>query len=173
MLSPGNTKGGSITVPMTSCLTDLDQSVLQIKIKIVSCLAADSKPDKQEVNSTVILPPLVFPTNTKQNTCSFGNSPENGRIQNEVLRHALLGSDLIHPQDVTDGRQRWKSTRRCRHFPALKCITLSSKIYHSLGRTLSTLFNHRFTASYLSGSIFYECVRHSKKSPMNLSWLGG
>ncbi len=58
---PGNTKGGSITVPLTSCLTGLDQSVLQIKTKIVSCHAADSKPVKQEVNSTMILPPLVFP----------------------------------------------------------------------------------------------------------------
>jgi len=57
----GNTKGGSITVPLTSCLTGLDWSVLQIKTKIVSSHTADSKPVKQEVNSTVILPPLVFP----------------------------------------------------------------------------------------------------------------
>ncbi len=69
----GNTKGGSITVPLTSCLTSLDKpvltscltsldkSVLQIKTKIVSCHTADSKPFKQEVNCTVILPPLVFP----------------------------------------------------------------------------------------------------------------
>jgi hypothetical protein len=33
---------------------------LQIKTKIVSSHAADSKPVKQQVNSTVILPPLVF-----------------------------------------------------------------------------------------------------------------
>jgi hypothetical protein len=57
----GNTKGGSITVPLTSCLTGLDSSVLQIKIKMVSSHTTDSKPAKQEVNSTVILPPLVFP----------------------------------------------------------------------------------------------------------------
>ncbi len=56
----GNTKGGSITVLWTSCLTGLDKSVLQIKTKIVSCHTADSKPVKQEVNGTVILPPLVF-----------------------------------------------------------------------------------------------------------------
>jgi hypothetical protein len=54
----GNTNGGSITVPLTSCLTDLDQSVLQIKTKIVSCHTKDSKPVKPEVNSTVILSPL-------------------------------------------------------------------------------------------------------------------
>ncbi len=63
-IKPGNTKGGSITVPLTSCLTGLDKSVQQIKTKIVSCHTADSKPVKQEVNSTVILPPLVFPDKT-------------------------------------------------------------------------------------------------------------
>jgi hypothetical protein len=60
----GNTKGGSITVPLTSCLTGLVYSVLQIQTKNVSCRTGDSKPVKQEVNGingTVILPPLVFP----------------------------------------------------------------------------------------------------------------
>ncbi len=62
IVASGNTKVGSITVPLTSCLTGLDfQSVLQIKTKIVCCHSADSKPVKQEVNGTVILPPLVFP----------------------------------------------------------------------------------------------------------------
>ncbi len=56
-----NTKGGSITVPLTYCLTGLDQSVLKIKTKIVSCHTGDSKPVQQDVNSTVILSPLVFP----------------------------------------------------------------------------------------------------------------
>ncbi len=59
--SSGNTKGGSIAILFTFCLIGLDQSVLQIKTKIVSCHTADSKRVKQEVNSTVILPPLVFP----------------------------------------------------------------------------------------------------------------
>jgi hypothetical protein len=31
---------------------------LEIKTKIVSCPTADSKPVKQDVNGTVILPPL-------------------------------------------------------------------------------------------------------------------
>ncbi len=55
ILSLGNTKGGSITVWLTSCLTGLDLSILQIKTKIVSCHTAESKPVKQEVNGTVIL----------------------------------------------------------------------------------------------------------------------
>jgi hypothetical protein len=37
---------------------------LQIKTKIVSCHTADSKTVEQEVNGTVILPPLVFPETT-------------------------------------------------------------------------------------------------------------
>ncbi len=53
-----NTKGGSFTILLTSCLTGLDKSVLQI---IVSSHTGDSKLVKQEVNCTVILPPLVFP----------------------------------------------------------------------------------------------------------------
>ena len=34
---------------------------MQINTKIASCHTADSKPVKQEVNGTVLLPPLVFP----------------------------------------------------------------------------------------------------------------
>ncbi len=45
-------------------MTGLNESVLKIKTKIVSCHTADSKPVKQEVNGTVILPPLVFPGQT-------------------------------------------------------------------------------------------------------------
>ncbi len=41
----------------------MDSSVFQIKTKIVSCHIADSKPVKQEVNGTLILPSLVFPGN--------------------------------------------------------------------------------------------------------------
>jgi hypothetical protein len=42
---------GTITVQLTSCLTNLDKYVLPIKMKIFSCHTADSKPAKQEVNS--------------------------------------------------------------------------------------------------------------------------
>jgi hypothetical protein len=47
IVQAGNTKGGSIIVPLTSCLTGLDKSVFQIKIKIVNCHTADSKPVKK------------------------------------------------------------------------------------------------------------------------------
>ncbi len=85
-VQPGNTKGGNITVPLTSCLTGLDESVLQIKTKIVSCHTADSKPAKQEVNGTVILPPLrvsLFIANVDQ--MSFGQM-----VIDEMTWHQLF-----------------------------------------------------------------------------------
>ncbi len=45
---------------------------MQIKTKIVSSHTADSKPVKQEVNGTVILPPLVFPGVGKRDRSSEG-----------------------------------------------------------------------------------------------------
>ncbi len=58
---PGNTKGGNITVPLTSCLTGLESAVCQLTIFVFICRTDYTKPVKQEVNNTVILPPLVFP----------------------------------------------------------------------------------------------------------------
>ncbi len=64
MDKPGNTKGGSITVPLTSCWTGLDQFVLKTKTKIVSSHTADSKPVKQEVNGKKYFPFSIPWTNT-------------------------------------------------------------------------------------------------------------
>jgi hypothetical protein len=58
-VEPRNTKGGSITEQLTSFLRI--SLFCKMKTKIVSCHTAYSKPVKQEVNGTVILPPLVFP----------------------------------------------------------------------------------------------------------------
>ncbi len=57
----GNTKGGSITVPLTYWLTGLESAVWQLAIVVFIWITEKSKPAKQEVNSTVIFPPLVFP----------------------------------------------------------------------------------------------------------------
>jgi hypothetical protein len=77
--------GGSIIVLLTSCLTGSDKSVLQIKTKIVSCHTADSKPVKQEVNGTVILPPLVFPGSCLYNrTCA---------ADARLMKHFILYSE--------------------------------------------------------------------------------
>jgi hypothetical protein len=48
-------------VPLTSCLTGLDSAVWQLIIFVFIRKTGASKPVKQEVNGTVILPPLVFP----------------------------------------------------------------------------------------------------------------
>jgi hypothetical protein len=60
----GNTKGGSITVPLTSCLTGSESAVWQLTIFVFICKTDQSKPVKQEVNSTVMLPHLVYPAVT-------------------------------------------------------------------------------------------------------------
>ncbi len=36
-LTPGNIKGGSITVPLTSCLTGLESAVLRLAIIVFIC----------------------------------------------------------------------------------------------------------------------------------------
>ncbi len=58
---PGNTKWGSITVLLTSCLTGLESAAWQLTIFVFICKTDESKPVKQEVNGTAILPPLIFP----------------------------------------------------------------------------------------------------------------
>jgi hypothetical protein len=57
----GNTKGGSITLPLTSCLTGLESAVRLLTIFVFICKTDQTKPVKQEVNSTVILPPFSIP----------------------------------------------------------------------------------------------------------------
>jgi hypothetical protein len=63
--------GGSITVPLNSCLTCLDYPVLQIKTKFVSCHPAGSNPAKQKFNSTVL--PERARSLKKKNHPIFGN----------------------------------------------------------------------------------------------------
>jgi hypothetical protein len=57
----GTLMGGSITVPLTSCLTGLESAAWQLTIFVFIFKTDSSKQVKQEVNCTVILPPLVFP----------------------------------------------------------------------------------------------------------------
>ncbi len=56
----GILKGGSITVPLTSCLTGLESAVWQLTIFVFICKTDHFKPVKQEVNSTVILPTIKY-----------------------------------------------------------------------------------------------------------------
>jgi hypothetical protein len=52
---------GSTTVPLTSCLTGLESAARLLKIFVFIGKTYESKPVKQEVNSTVLLPPLELP----------------------------------------------------------------------------------------------------------------
>ncbi len=58
---PGNTKGDSIPVPLTSCLTGLVSAIWQLTIFVFICKKDKAKPIKQEINGIVILPHLGFP----------------------------------------------------------------------------------------------------------------
>ncbi len=58
-LNLGSAKGVSITVPLTSCLTGLEKSCFANKNKNC-CQKAYSKPVKQEINGTMILPRCRF-----------------------------------------------------------------------------------------------------------------
>ncbi len=69
-------------------MTAMDLSVFQIKTKIASCHTADSKPVKQEVNGTVILPPLVFPG------LKYEKMSKIIRISKMAIRFEQLKSDL-------------------------------------------------------------------------------
>jgi hypothetical protein len=85
---------GSITVPLTSCLTGLNSSILQIQIKTVSCHTADSKPVKQKVNGTVVLPPLVFPGQSFSLSCV---TQDGKLISSSVwLQHSFFAIRTLH-----------------------------------------------------------------------------
>ncbi len=61
MAQSGNTKGRSITVPLTSWMTGFESAVWQ-QITFVFIFKTDySKPVNQEVKGTAILPLIVFP----------------------------------------------------------------------------------------------------------------
>ncbi len=78
-----------------------------MKTKIVSSHTADSKPVKQEVNGTVILPPLVFP--------ALVFEPRIIRVFGESITQRGRGERQGHPQlrgDAHGGALLWNE--RCR-----------------------------------------------------------
>ncbi len=60
-VDPGNTEGGKYHCTIDLLFDWFGLVCFANKNKNFSCHTADSKPVKQEVNGTVILPPLVFP----------------------------------------------------------------------------------------------------------------
>ncbi len=77
---------------------------MQIKTKIVSCHTADSKQVKQEVNGTVILPPLVFPGQKDRQewmflikitlNCVYKSTSLVTRLSNDI--RGLLNKTFLH-----------------------------------------------------------------------------
>ncbi len=63
---------------------------MQIKTKIVSCDTADSKPVKQEVNCTEILPPLVFPLPKRASLENLGINYDRKKVLKCKPRGGLL-----------------------------------------------------------------------------------
>jgi hypothetical protein len=63
-VQPGNTKGGKYHCTIDLLFDWFGLVCFAYKNKKFSSHTADSKPVKQEVNGTVILPPLVFPGST-------------------------------------------------------------------------------------------------------------
>ncbi len=63
---------------------------MQIKTNIVSCHTTDSKPVKQEVNSTVVLPPLVFPDSSFSQSVSMRDYYINVIILSVVKRIVVI-----------------------------------------------------------------------------------
>ncbi len=63
---------------------------MHIKTKIVCCHTADSKPVQQEVNSTVILPPLVFPGQAVLLRNMHGMRTTTSKVVNVVLTKVFM-----------------------------------------------------------------------------------
>ncbi len=66
---------------------------MQIKTKIVISHTADSKPVKQEVNNTGILPPLVFPDLGQV----FNSRCDNSRLCHAITNFVQLGFNEADP----------------------------------------------------------------------------
>ncbi len=107
MNQPGNTKGGSMTVPLTSCLNGLELAVWQLTIFVFICKTDVSKLVKQEVNGTVIFPPFSIPWINHSNqfwnhiwNFNFVNGLEDESYINFVLKTAeTLGWNDIKIQN--------------------------------------------------------------------------
>ncbi len=107
MNQPGNTKGGSMTVPLISCLNGLESAVWQLTIFVFIWKTDLSKPVKQEVNSTVIFPPFSIPWINHLNQFwnhiwnpKFVNGLEDESYKNFVLKTAeTLGWNDIKIQN--------------------------------------------------------------------------
>jgi hypothetical protein len=97
---------------------------LQIKTKIISFRTSDSKPVKREINSTVILPPLVFPALPRPPLPFI--SPSDRGIWNQTLNLIILSQWK---------RISSKQSARLQHLSQLKASTFFSLQKYSCKET--------------------------------------
>ncbi len=129
-------KGVSVTVSLTSRLTGLDQSVVQIKTKIVSTHTADSKPVKQELSVTMILPSLVFPALTWKR---FARNKHVCHWQTfTAWKHSSLLYQIIDDKKVYKIDTRW-SSQLDRMLPSLLTSYLAS--WATVGKEIKVHFS--------------------------------
>jgi hypothetical protein len=118
----GNTKGGRITVPLTSCLTGQESAVWQLTIFVFICKTDKSKPVTQEVNGTVILPTLVFPG------CSIGGSLHWGFMEMIFYQNHgtinIFRSKTICPTDIWSTEYKNKQVKCTSWWPCCAYQTL-------------------------------------------------
>jgi hypothetical protein len=115
----GKTKGGSITVPLTSSLTGLESAVWQLTIFVFICKADFYKPVKQGVNGTVILPPFSIPwmKTLKQGCCTIqepGNTNWRGMFNtvNFLIKATCLVKKVNNIFYIKRSWSKLVSTRR-------------------------------------------------------------
>ncbi len=81
---------------------------MQIKTKIVSCHTANSKPVKQEVNSTVILPPFSIPClvsftlSVINKSIMLSGNMQSGIMMNVVLLNVVAPNFQVSPTNGVD-----------------------------------------------------------------------
>ncbi len=89
-------------------------------MQIVSCHTADSKPVKQEVNGTVILPPLVFPALTLQSRIFFAVLSRQPRSPNPSCDKV----QNCEPKKFVNAKTR-DSIHNTSFFPNLQIVSIS------------------------------------------------
>jgi len=110
---------------------------LQIKTKIVSCHTADSKPVKQEVNGTVILPPLVFPVGCLRSTlcltASWVRALAPDQLREQLQAGRLPSERLLETNRKWMKRRAGFSTRNYR-----RCLAGKQLLPQAIATALTT-----------------------------------
>ena len=101
-------------------------------MKIVSCHTADYKPVKQEVNRTVILPPLMFPAYDNKQKVTVAHqciefAPQAGKLQ-KASNDNHLKLQLIFLQHPRDKEKKFCNIDTCHQcYKTFFCLLLMTR----------------------------------------------